>query len=135
MIVHPPSHVEGIQYKSSDYISHGKEPDSNSQGILLLGASENSATSRRTIWGELKHITDSNHQIFYKSSPKMENPQFTLCVVSNKPLKDYDTIKETLKQPNAMQDFPKGVIVVCHQNFQAYAASLAHRGLFLPLKK
>jgi len=30
---------------------------------------------------------------------------------------------------------PKGVAVICHENFQAYAGSFAHRGLYLPIKR
>ena len=38
-------------------------------------------------------------------------------------------------EKNYVKGLPIGVGVICHQNFQAYAGSFAHCGLFLPLKR
>ena len=139
--------MEGIQYKSCDNITRGVEPDSSSQGILKLGKKKD---EKKTIWGEFNKVIDSPHKRFYQGLD--DEYKFTLFVVSNKPLKDYDEIRNAMqvkegkviekmeekqKKKKNLEDYllPKGVVVVCHQNFQAYAGSFAHHGLYLPLKR
>jgi len=129
LIVHPPTNIEGIQYKSCDNISRGDPPDLLSQGVLKLGTKK----SKKTIWGEFNKVTDFDHKKFYSS---LDNePKFNLFVVSNKPLKDYEKIKKAVDTNDYNNGLPKGVAVICHENFKAYAGSFAHRGLYLPIKR
>jgi len=130
LIVHPPSHIEGIQYKSSDNITRSMEPDPNSKGILELG--NNQGSNKKTIWAEFNKVTDSDHKKFYSS---LGEPKFNLFVVSNKPLKGYEDIRKAVATKDYKNGLPKGVVVVCHQNFHKYARLFAHRGLYLPLKR
>ena len=70
LIVHPPSNVEGIQYKSSDNITRGLEPDPSSKGILKLGNEEDEykgSKKKKTIWAEFNKVTDEEHKKFYSS--------------------------------------------------------------------
>jgi len=129
LIVHPPTNIEGIQYKSCDNISRGEYPDPSSQGVLKLGTRK----SQKTIWAEFNKVTNSEHKKFYSC---LDNaPKFNLFVVSNKPLKDYEKIKKAVDTNDYNNGLPKGVAVICHENFKAYAGSFAHRGLYLPIKR
>jgi hypothetical protein len=60
-------------------------------------------------------------------------PRFTFVVVSNKPLDQYDAICKAVADGDTENSLPSGVIVICHDVFQGYAACFAHRGLFIPL--
>jgi len=58
----------------------------------------------------------------------------TLFVISNKPLRDFDKIKVAVDSDDTKNGLPKGVCVICNQNFEVYAGSFAHHGLFIPAK-
>ena len=133
--MHPPSNIEGIQYKSSDSITQGIPPDPSSKGILKLGNKKDihkGPNKKKTIWAEFNKVTDKEHKKYYSS---LGAPNFNLFVVSNKPLENYEEIKKAVTEKNYANGLPIGVGVICHQNFQAYAGSFAHHGLFLPLKR
>ena len=66
VIVHPPVHIEGIQFKSSDNITRGIPPKPDSKGILDLGSKENGKT-KKTIWAEYNKVTDDKHREFYSA--------------------------------------------------------------------
>jgi len=55
-------------------------------------------------------------------------------VISNKPLRDFDKIKVAVDSDDTKNGLPKGVCVICNQNFEVYAGSFAHHGLFIPAK-
>ena len=131
LIVYPPANVEGIQYKSSDNITCNLEPDPSSQGILELGERKH---KEKTIWGEFKKVTTANHKKFYSSLDSGAS-KFNLFVVSNKLLKGYEEVKKAVATKDYNNGLPRGVSVICHQNFQAYAGPFAHRGLYIPLKR
>ena len=142
--MHPPSNIEGIQYKSSDNITRGIAPDPSSKGILELGNKNDKykgSNKKKTIWAEFNKVTDVKHMKFYSSI--LKQPDFKLFVVSNKPLKNYEEIKKAVAEINQTEELPKGeknytkglpkgVSVICNQNFKAYAGPFAHRGLYLP---
>jgi len=130
LVVHPPTNIEGIQYKSCNNITRGDPPDPTSQGRLELGPQN---SKKKTIWGEFNKVTNSKHKKFYSCLDK--EPKFNLFVVSNKPLKNYEKIKKAVDNNDYENGLPKGVAVICHENFQAYAGSFAHRGLYLPIKR
>ena len=88
---------------------------------------------KSTIWTEFNKVTDADHKNFYSSLGV--DPTFNLFVVSNKPLKNYEAIKKAVETKDYKNGLPKGVVVVCNQNFKEYAGSFAHRGLFIPLKR
>jgi hypothetical protein len=131
LIVHPPLNIEEIQFKSCGNITRGLEPNPDSQGILVLGIKR--GKTKKTIWSEFNKVMDAKHKKFYSHLGK--NYRFTLFVVSNKPLKNFNAIKKAVADRNYKKGLPKGVVLVCHENFEAYAGSLAHRGLFRPLKR
>jgi len=88
----------------------------------------------KTIWGEFKKVTALEHQKFYSSLDGGAS-KFNLFVVSNKLLKGYEEVKKAVAANDYDNGLPKGVSVICHQNFQAYAGPFAYRGLYLPLKR
>ena len=131
LIVHSLKHVEGIQCKSSDNITRGIPPNPKSKGILELGKEE--GKTRATIWAEWKKVTGEEHKIFYSSSKSLKEPKFNLFIISNKPLKNYEEIKKAVEANDYENGLPKGVAVVCHQNFEDYAGPFATQGLYLPI--
>jgi len=131
LIVHPPEDVEGIQFKSSEYISLGKQPTA----LLDLGKKNDQAKKgKSTIWKEFKKVTNSKHMKFYSKlvTKTGSKRHFTFVVISNKPLDNYDKICEAVTKNDKINGLPSGTIVICNQNFQSYAACFAHRGLFIP---
>ncbi len=119
-------------------------PDPSSKGILVLGKKgdkHNDSNKKKTIWAEFNKVTDGAHNRYYSSlnpptdPPTFNPPTFNLFVVSNKPLKRYEEIKKAVAEKKYEIGLPKGVSVICHENFQAYAGSFAHRGLYLPFKR
>jgi hypothetical protein len=120
LIVHSAEYVEGDQKKSSGDVTSGKEP-----GQFL---------EMSTIREEFQKTTGKAHLDFYfpTSPPK----KFNLFIISNKPLRAsyYNEIKTQVGTTSSPQKnhIPLGVSVICHQNFKQYAASFAHRGLYIP---
>lgn len=146
LIVHPPQDIEGIQFKSSDYITRGREPTT----FLELGKKSDKGKGKATIWREFNKVTNPKHKGFYsglvthkeeeqqgkgkKKHRKEEvKPYFTFAVVSNKPLDKYDAICKAVAKDDKKNGLPSGVILICHEVFQSYAACFAHRGLFIPI--
>ena len=134
--MHPPAYVEGIQFKSSDNKTQGSEPDPSSKGTLKLGNKKDEhkgPNKKKTIWGEFNKVTDEEHKKHYSSVLGKSN--FNLFVVSNKPLENYEEIKKAVAEKNYTKGLPRGVSVICHQNFKTYAGPFAHQGLYLSLKR
>jgi len=148
LIVHPPANIEGIQCKSSDNITRGIPPSTKGNGILKLGNKEDEykgQNKKKTIWAEFNKVTEDTHNKFYSSLG--DESKFNLFVVSNKYLKNYEEIKDAMDQGDEDDDdgdedddgdvidgLPKGVALICHQNFKDYAGPFAHRGLYLPIE-
>ena len=134
--MHPPTYVEGIQYRSSDNITQGLNPDPSSKGILKLGNKKDECKGlkkKKTIWAEFNKVSNEEHKKFYSSVLGKSN--FNLFVVSNKPLENYEEIKKAVAENNYTKHLPRGVSVICHQNFKTYAGPFAHQGLYLSLKR
>lgn len=122
LIVHPPRNIEGIQYKSSENITLGYEPDPNSKGVLTL----------EVIKDELRKVTNEDHKNFYSG---LKNFKFNLFIITNKPLMNHESIINDLKNKNNTKPtLPRGVSIICHENFKNYAGCFAYRGIYLPLK-
>ena len=121
LIVHSADFVEGDQKKSSGHITSGKEPTRSLQ--------------MTTLREEFRKTTNEAHMKFYFPSSHSQK-KFNLFIISNKPLEDYDNVLEQVKtnkyNPSEQNYLPLGVGVICHQNFKQYAASFAHRGLYIP---
>ena len=113
LIVHPPEDVEGMQFKSSDDITRGHEPKT----FLSLGK-KSDKKKQKTIWREYNKVVNSAHQKFYASLVK--HYHFTLAVISNKPFAEFSSAS-----------VPRGVILVCNEIFEKYAACFAHQGLLI----
>lgn len=131
LIFHAPNHIEGIQYKSSDNIRRGLPPSMEATAVLKLGTKtdrKRKKGSKPTIWSEFNKVTDDAHKKFYGER------KFTLVIISNKVLDNYEAIKHAVATNKDENGLPRGVILVCHQNFKQYAGSLAHQGLFIPLE-
>jgi hypothetical protein len=117
LLVHPPKNIEENQDKSSLYISYGKAP----QNELLMS----------DIRKEFSKVSCKEHQSFYQQL----DPQarFDLFIISNKPLKDYDKIKEaTEKQDKSEYMLPPNIAVICNQNFKQYFGCFAGPCVYIP---
>jgi len=128
LATHPLLHIEAEQFKSSEYITRGYIPEAD----LEVGKQGNK--DKKTIWGEWKKATNSEHVKWYKQFNP--NYHFALFIISNKSLKNYETHKKVKVRPDKESplyktSLPAGVGVICNQNFAKYAGCFAHQGIFI----
>jgi hypothetical protein len=99
-----------LSYKSNDYISSGKAPALKQAGWLDVGVLK---VEYEKCKQSTKKFDGANGQkvIFFNDLDTK------LFLISNKPMKDYQRIKEDLKSGEA-DYFPKGVVVICNDNFE-----------------
>lgn len=115
-IFHSNNCKEAIQYKSYQDISNGTQP---TRQICLTDIKK-----------EIIKISNNHNRLYNQPSSTNLSPEVKLCLISNKPFKDFEKFKNELSTTPSITGFPKGLILVSNETFTTFAAQFAHFATF-----